>query len=1012
VDTNQTQSVFNFGTGSFSIVGWKSDVAIKNIQVKYTTGGSLYGGALAVVSPTDGGDVLLQNVTAIMSGGHAVVGEANERAGVKVYTKGNATVKNSAFQRSKSDGLIVASKSNVTLEGVLALENEGIGVWVDNCLYDLGDGACLTQGSVTLSGTNGFGIKEPTKGPSWINKGNTETGLYIQTGGKVSADANTVIKAQGNGWNGVEIERYNSDTSEAIELLGTNNFNYNINNGLQIYANGPITLHSITANNNSEYGTYIRGLFELDVDMDYWEYAAAGLGGTLTITGINEFNDNGNSGLEAYINGKITAANLNANGNGYFGALLSTCAGYEDEDYGFICYNDVDHDPAGTHEFYKEGVDYDVTITGDNVFGSTIDGEGWGNEYSGLQVITYGDIRLGTSSTDSVTVQNNYGEYGAKLQAGVFQSYDEHGEWYLEDETMIGGGNITLAGTHLYGGYNEDLDVSYGNNGDGLVVRALSTTAGAGQVSIENDVDAISNDEAGVYVNSSNGAKIANVTSKWNADYGIRIQRANGDVEVSDSEFSENDGEGLAAWYFEDTALSLKNVKANDNVSMGIWVGDGVGEVTIDQCEANGNYSEGMYFDEISKLTITNSEASENGVDEDIVGIYANVYHANLENVTANGNGNDGMYFVAGNVIIKQSTASENNGDGISIDAFGYVTIKDTIKVNDNGNSGLYISSAGTKAVTIDGVEASGNDGSGIEIFQGAIDQMKNFTPLGAPTGKISVTNVEAMENEDDGIAISANGDVLVKNVEASGNMNGLTIFGDDTGVPGDYTVSCSTFNSNSNMGVHIAIANNVNLWGVNASDNGEVDIVTEAILGSVFESDSCTGGACVCEPKEPGLPGVVVPVVGGENVTLECGRAWTMLQMGNLDAAKFSGLCGGELSATLSGLAADGLPSALPEGMLMGSGMTTGMNGASILPNGGTVRVSFVVPEALQGKTLSILYWDAAAGAWVKLPLFGEGGFAGSDAAMQVLSGVQVNADGTVSVTVNFGGTFVLVGE
>lgn len=53
-----------------------------------------------------------------------------------------------------------------------------------------------------------------------------------------------------------------------------------------------------------------------------------------------------------------------------------------------------------------------------------------------------------------------------------------------------------------------------------------------------------------------------------------------------------------------------------------------------------------------------------------------------------------------------------------------------------------------------------------------------------------------------------------------------------------------------------------------------------------------------------------------------------------------------------------------------------------------------------------------AVAGEWVSLPLFGEGGFAASDAAMQVLSGVQVNPDGTVTATVNFGGTFVLVGR
>ena len=940
----QSYSVFNFGSGSFSIVGWTGDIRIKNIQFEDTTGVTPYGGSLAIVNHANGGDVLLQDVTVINSGGHAQVGVANERSGAYIDTKGNVTINSSKFDGNKSTGLIAASQGNVTLNNVQALANEGIGVWVDNCLYDYGDGSCLTLGSVTLSGTNTFGLRQ-----EWINLGNTETGLYIQTGGKVSSDSDSVLKAQGNGWNGIEIERYDSNTSEAIELLGTNNFNENTNNGLHIYANGPITLHSINANSNSGNGTYIRGLFELDPDMDDWGYAAAGVGGTLTINGTNNFNGNGESGLEAYVDGKITASNLNASGNGYMGALLSTCAGFYDEDEGyFICYNDPDYDLDETYEFFKENIDYDVTISGTNVLNS--------NSGTGLLVNTYGDINLGADIGDYFTVQNN-DYFGAELLSGIHQSiyYEDWDEWDLDwEEEILGGGNVTLKGTHLYGGY--DSENNWGNDNHGLCIYAESDDPNNGNVTMKNVLEASGNgwagvyiyatgfvnvtgsakvfdsNEDGLYISNSNGAEISNIESIDNYDDGLNINDAYGDVKVSNVESSGNGSEGLDIYYFYDGAkLNLTSVTANDN-GTGIWVGEDedMGAVVVDQCVANGNYYSGMYYEYMSSLKISNSEVSGNGLDDGYSGIEIEIEgDVTLESVTANENGWAGIEIDAEDVVIKNATTSDNYG-------------------------------------------------SGIEIY---------------PTGNVLVKNSEASDNGE----------------------NGLQIYGDEEGTPGDYTISCSTFNDNAVYGLNINMGDTVNLWGVNASGNGELNINTSNV-GEIIESLSCDGGGCVCQPgddEEPAaLQGLVVPVVGSEKVALECGYAWTMLKLGSQDSAKFSGLCGSQLFATLSSFSTGDLPAPLPQGSVMGSGIEGGVDGAVILPDGGWMQISFNVPADLEGKTLSILFWDSAAGEWVEIPLFGEGGFAASDTAMQVLSGVQVNPDGTVTITVNFGGTFVLVGR
>ena len=565
--------------------------------------------------------------------------------------------------------------------------------------------------------------------------------------------------------------------------------------------------------------------------------------------------------------------------------------------------------------------------------------------------------------TNDVAIKNirftqttNGTAYGAYAGALAVINPDTGGDVLLQDVMVTASGKDNISGAYI----NTNGDVTVKNSYFNLNMWNGLVIASNGKVVI-NSVKAESNNGGGVYINPSNGIKIDNFTGGNNKGFGLVISEAYGDVEINTSELNGNTlgGLGIGALY-DGAKLTLTSVTANANKERGFeivsWDDFITGAVVIDRCEANDNTNEGFFI-----------------AAEDIT----------IKNVEALG-----------------------NSDGISIRSSGNVKFSGSNTFNANTHTGLYAQLYEGGRATISNVTVNNNSYQGMSVrcYWG-----KQYDEC----GKIDLSGVQAFENGAEGIDIMTNGDVLVKNSEASRNKHsGLNISPWKSRELGNVTISCSTFSSNGEHGVYIHRADQVDLWGVKASDNFYQGINVYSNSINIYER-CIDGGSCnLCTEKLPALSGLVVPVAGGENVALECGYAWTMLQLNNQDAAKFSGMCGSELAASLSGLPGDSLPASLPEGMLMGAGMTAGVNGAAILPDGGSMRIIFNVPDELQGKTLSILFWDADAGEWVKLPLFGEGGFAASDAAMQVLSGVQVNADGTVTATVNFGGTFVLVGE
>ena len=189
------------------------------------------------------------------------------------------------------------------------------------------------------------------------------------------------------------------------------------------------------------------------------------------------------------------------------------------------------------------------------------------------------------------------------------------------------------------------------------------------------------------------------------------------------------------------------------------------------------------------------------------------------------------------------------------------------------------------------------------------------------------------------------------------------------------------------------------------------------------------------CDPTPYGPPGngttanpllktagsFVIPVTGNQIRKIDCvNPASVTLQLDSSARALFTGLCGYDALLERQPKTGAGFKE-LPAGLVYLSGMNVSIhkedNPVEPLPNGASLTVSFNIPESYQAGQLSILYWDAAAGEWVKLPLqelkdgkpVSSSLKDGSDAI--ILDGVHT-AGGRLEVTLNFSGIFVLAHE
>jgi hypothetical protein len=325
---------------------------------------------------TSRGTIMINDLDAIgnVAGFGAQLDNINAAASPGI-TLTNTTAGASFFAENGAAGLLVFTKGAVTITKLIANDNGEIGAFINN--------ASSTAASVTLIGYGEFNT-------------NGDDGLGVLSYGAITANNLTAIDNGQNadpltGW-GVFIDNRGS-VAKPVTINGTNIFNENFQDGLEVFSLGLIKTNNLTASSNSGAGA------NLD---NQWNFGSFGV----TLTGVNVFESNSLDGLLIYSNGAVTASNISANSNTLNGAYIHA-------------YND-------TAPVSK------VTLTGNNTFNFNGDGvTGGGEEGTGLYV-----------QADYVITLNNLTANGNTEEGAHIYGYDGSAlAWYAPMSLKLTGIN-------------------------------------------------------------------------------------------------------------------------------------------------------------------------------------------------------------------------------------------------------------------------------------------------------------------------------------------------------------------------------------------------------------------------------------------------------------------------------------------------------------------------------------------------------------------------------------------
>lgn len=580
----------------------------------------------------------------------------------------------STFLGNFSGGLQVHSKGVITLSSISAFENvQGFGARLDNTF----SGTAVPQ-AVTLAGVNSF-------------VANHGTGLLVSTYGAIST-SNISARTNGTGagaGHGAVLENASGAlTPKSITMTGQNLFSSNMEEGLVANSLGGIVIGSLSGVSNGGSAALLNNSF------------TAAVGG-VTISGKTELFGNGEHGLSILSRGAIQVSNIDSSSNVGFGATLdnsaaATLVGVSVNGLGTF----VDNGTYGLLVQTRGAISIGSLVAANNgSFGVTLDnsmlgGAGTvsikqsastnGNGEAGIQVISNRAVSL-----NSLNASNNQG-------LGVFIDNDGAGVAY--DVTIAGSnffslndlsglevrslGAVTLNNLTALG--NGVADVS--GSGFGIYVNNLTGATVAKQVTVNGINRFEQNFDAGLYVVSSGAIKTSALTALQNGQQGVYLANhtfSASTVMVTGSNYFEGNGNfGLTT--LSRAAISLNNLLSFDNLAGGALIDNSFSTLPI-------------------AVTIT-------GVNE---------FTGNLASTAGDGAGL--LVKSKGAITISNLTANENAAYGAKLDTLNYTTAANsTIKItgyatlSHNGDSGLYVLSAGDASLTK--LVADQNVGDGVNV--------------------------------------------------------------------------------------------------------------------------------------------------------------------------------------------------------------------------------------------------------------------------------------------------------
>jgi hypothetical protein len=414
--------------------------------------------------------------------------------------------------------------------------------------------------------------------------------------------------------------------------------------------------------------------------------------------------------------------------------------------------------------------------------------------------------------------------------------------------TNLSNGGSTLT---MQGGWNGDEGTDFDINTD-IVGTSLADVSvvfvnWTGNIVI-NDFDIQNTSDGagfGLFIDTDGAITLDNVsvnnTTANTSGFGEGAELySTGDINITDSEFDENQGNGLQAT--SGGNITLTNVSAVYNTLTGAYLDSCLyGFSTPGLCDGAGN------------ISVTTSVFNNNGFNGLVTNAGGNT---TLDTVQASNNGLNGAYVTGtdangtGDVLIQNSNfLSNSNGTGLDVYSDGSITLTN-VAAQMNNFGAVLDTTSGNGNVSVNTAQFSSNDWTGLHVESGDDVALVNVTASNngangaylVADGDIVVTtsqfddNVHFPSPQDPGLYVEANGNILLTNVNANGNDFGAGAVLVSNGA-GEINVVGGTFNTNGTFGLQAQSGiGNINISAIEASYNGVKGLYVLANgLGNIF---------------------------------------------------------------------------------------------------------------------------------------------------------------------------------
>jgi len=752
--------------------------------------------------------------------------------------KGAVTVADSQFLSNGDDGLEVYSNKNISLDGIMAENNAGDGIYLDNCNYDAASGTCLGNGIVSISGNSVNSFND-----------NGGTGLYILSGSNVTlmnftADGNyygVYIKNDYTGKSGVVTikQTYTSDLEDF-----TNSVSNNTSNGIQIYSKGNISIQDLTIANNGGNGAIMNN--------------STGKAKSVSLRAVDAYT-NGEDGLQVSTSGAVTLYSVNSYSNGANG--LSILAGESNKTINFtgarsFTANYTDNGYYGIYIVSSGVVNLRGVDASGNGYGVSIDNSTGNNKAvnissadflnsisdTGLSVTSSGAIVLKNVSSDSNALNgmeldntSSTTKQNVKIYNTTASSNASGSGILIESTGMV----ILSAVQANYNTGTEGMGVSIDNCQYDSDLGGCTYTAGIKVIGSDNQFN--ENKLDGLSITTNGTVVLTNITADNNYENGLTINNtfdlSKVSVKLSSSSGYTNSFSGNGNYGVYITipgSITLSKLEAKDNTEGGLFLRSTGSSITLTSTIASNNSGTGLDIDDAKKVTLKNVVTSSNGKYGTFI---SNDSDVTILSATRGGTGIE---------------SSNNTWSGLFVETDGNISISDAV-MDSNGDNGAYLdnTSVAGKWISLSNANFDDNGYDGVVILTtGSVTWSSgsaNENDLGNgasvdntnTTASISISGVDFDGNSGYGLYIESLGNIDLKSVTANNNLgtagafldncqeNGVTGTCDGSGnitVQGTYGEDA--FSGNSDIGLLAYSFGNISVINVNANNNGGQGLV------------------------------------------------------------------------------------------------------------------------------------------------------------------------------------------